>query len=107
MKHISMFARRAAALLLACAQYLFLRLPRFPVVARGLEAHEKPMGRAVERVFGVEEPPDTSMAMRMAIARSHAGRTGVFRKSVGPKTAGLPTVGVSRMVSEACIQKTI
>ncbi|HJH43788.1 MAG TPA: helix-turn-helix transcriptional regulator [Rubneribacter badeniensis] len=64
----------AAALLLACAQYLFLRLPRFPVVARGLEAHEKPMGRAVERVFGVEEPPDTSMAMRMAIARSHAGR---------------------------------
>lgn len=32
------------------------------------------MGRAVERVFGVEEPPDTSMAMRMAIARSHAGR---------------------------------
>ena len=32
------------------------------------------MGRAVERVFGVEEPPDTSTAMRLAIAQSHAGR---------------------------------
>lgn len=64
----------AATLLLACAWYLHLRLPRTSAVAQGSEACEKPMGRAVERVFGVEEPPDTSTAMRLAIAQSHAGR---------------------------------
>lgn len=64
----------AAALLLLCAQFLFLRLPRLPLVVQHLETRERALSHVAERAFGIEEPADTSTAMRVAIMQSHASR---------------------------------
>ncbi|RDB63205.1 hypothetical protein C1878_04890 [Gordonibacter sp. 28C] len=64
----------AAALLLLCAQFLFLRLPHLRAPAPRPEDRERSLSHAVQRAFGLEEPADTSTAMRLAIMQSHASR---------------------------------
>ncbi len=64
----------AAALLLLCAQFLFLRLPHLRAPAPRLDDRERSLSHAAQRAFGLEEPADTSTAMRLAIMQSHASR---------------------------------
>lgn len=62
----------AAALLLLCAQFLFLQFPHMPGAIQDRQKQPGPLSHAAVRAFGIDAPADTSTAMRIAIMRSHA-----------------------------------